>query len=55
VNPVRDLFAGVEHTPGLLGFAWFDVRDAKGDFRLERSPAAVAAFRRAVARMPPGH
>ncbi|HEY6277328.1 MAG TPA: glycosyltransferase [Streptosporangiaceae bacterium] len=55
VTAVRDLFAGVEHTPGLLGFAWFDVRDAKGDFRLEGSPAAVAAFRRAVARMPPGH
>jgi cellulose synthase/poly-beta-1,6-N-acetylglucosamine synthase-like glycosyltransferase len=49
VIAVRDLFSGVEHTPGMLGFVWFDIRNSKGDFRLETSPAALAAFRQNVA------
>ena len=46
---IADLFAGV-HLYELLGFVWFDtVHD--GDWRL-RSPAAIAAFRRAAAGSP---
>jgi glycosyl hydrolase family 26 len=43
---IADLFAGI-HLYGLLGFVWFDSVD-KTDLRL-RSPAAIAALRRAVA------
>jgi cellulose synthase/poly-beta-1,6-N-acetylglucosamine synthase-like glycosyltransferase len=52
---VRDLFAGTMHTPGVLGFVWFDGRIAsQGDFRLETDPAAVVAFRQGVASMRAG-
>jgi hypothetical protein len=48
---VRDLFAGVESTPGLLGFVWFDIHNSYGDFRLEDDPTALAAFGKGMSRL----
>jgi mannan endo-1,4-beta-mannosidase len=46
---IRDLFAGVESTPGLLGFTWFDYDKYAGhDWTIDGDPAALAAFRTAV-------
>jgi hypothetical protein len=48
---VRELFAGAEGTPGLLGFVWFDYDKAaqfRDDWRLEDDPAALAVYRAAV-------
>lgn len=50
---VRELFAGAETTPGVLGFIWFDFDKAaenRDDWRLEDDPAALAAFRATAAR-----
>jgi len=44
VMAVKDLFQGVETTPGVIGFVWFDVKAAR-DWPLEDDPAALAAFR----------
>jgi Glycosyl hydrolase family 26 len=42
---INDLFAGI-HAYGLLGFVWFDDKNAVGqNFGIE-SPAAIAAFRK---------
>jgi len=41
VTAVRDLFSGIEHTSGMLGFVWFNVHD----WRLQDSTAATAAYR----------
>lgn len=52
VRGIRDLFAGVRRNH-LLGLAWFDKTQNRGiyhqDWRLEDSPAALAAFHRAAA------
>jgi len=48
---VRELFAGVESTPGIVGFVWFDYDKAaenRDDWRIEDDPAALAAFRAAI-------
>jgi hypothetical protein len=52
---VRDLFAGMKNTPGVLGFLWFDIRNSYGDFRLEDDPAALAAFGKGVSRVLSNH
>lgn len=48
VIAVHDLFSGVEHTPGLLGFVWFNINAPVDDWRLQDSPAAVTAYRSAA-------
>lgn len=52
------LFAGIRHSH-LLGLVWFDVAQSAGlyhqDWRLEGHQAAVAAFRRGVAKMTKKH
>ena len=45
VMAVNDLFQGVEATPGVIGFVWFNVK-ATQDWPLEDDPAALAAFRK---------
>jgi Glycosyl hydrolase family 26 len=40
---ITNLFAGI-HDYGLLGFVWFD-SSATADFRINKNPAALAAFR----------
>jgi hypothetical protein len=40
---IRSLFAGVAHTPGMLGFVWFDL-PGRQDWHLENRPGAAAAF-----------
>jgi hypothetical protein len=49
---IPGLFAGV-NTAGLLGFVWYDQAQADGtyhqDWRLEGDPAAITAFRAALA------
>ncbi|MCW2901488.1 MAG: Beta-mannanase-like protein [Streptosporangiaceae bacterium] len=44
---IGSLFAGVRHTPGVLGFVWFD-QDRRQKWHLEDRPPAAAAFRRAL-------
>lgn len=55
VRGIYDLFAGVRRNH-LLGLVWFDEAQNKGvrhqDWRLEDSPAALAAFRKAAAGYP---
>jgi hypothetical protein len=48
VTAIRNLFAGVEHTPGMLGFVWFNIYTRKADWRLQDSPAALAAYQSAA-------
>ena len=46
---IASLFAGVESTPGVLGFIWFDYDKAPAhDWRIDDDPAALAAFRAAA-------
>ena len=45
VMAVNNLFYGVEHTPGMLGFVWFNIKTRAIDFRLQNSPTAIAAYR----------
>lgn len=45
ITAVHDLFYGVEHTRGMLGFVWFNVNARAADWRLQDSPAATAAYR----------
>jgi hypothetical protein len=53
-SKISGLFAGIRRDH-LLGLLWFDVAQHSGlyhqDWRLEGGPAAVAAFRRALASM----
>ena len=45
LTAVNDLFYGVEHTPGMLGFVWFNVNTRAADWRLQDSPTAITAYR----------
>lgn len=47
VLAVNDLFEGIQNTPGVIGFVWFDVK-ADRNWPLEEDPAAVAAFSKAA-------
>jgi beta-mannanase len=47
VMAVNNLFQGVENTPGIIGFVWFNVK-AQRDWSLENDSDAIAAFRRAA-------
>ena len=47
VMAVNNLFQGVENTPGIIGFVWFNVK-AQRNWSLEDDPDAIAAFRRAA-------
>lgn len=44
---VQSLFRGVESTPGMLGFVWFEAKAAR-DWGVEHDPSALAAFRSAA-------
>jgi cellulose synthase/poly-beta-1,6-N-acetylglucosamine synthase-like glycosyltransferase len=44
VLAIYDLFQGVETTPGVIGFVWFDVK-AQSNWPIEGDPPALAAFR----------
>jgi beta-mannanase len=46
VVAINELFQGVETTPGVIGFVWFDV-NAQQNWLLDRDPAALAAFNKA--------
>jgi hypothetical protein len=43
---VRSVFQGAEHTPGVVGFVWFNYGDRLGDYRLQDDRPALAVFRR---------
>jgi len=42
---ITDLFHGVTHTPGFIGFIWFDNRGS-GSWRIDADRASVTAFKR---------
>lgn len=44
---ITDLFHGVTHTPGFIGFIWFDNRGS-GSWRIDDDRTSVAAFKRGV-------
>jgi mannan endo-1,4-beta-mannosidase len=44
---IANLFDGVAHTPGLIGFVWFDNRGT-GSWRIDNDARSVTAFRRAA-------
>jgi mannan endo-1,4-beta-mannosidase len=44
---IATLFTGVAHTPGFIGFVWFD-NHGTGSWRIDNDARSVAAFRRAA-------
>jgi hypothetical protein len=43
---IASLFSGVEGTPRLLGFIWFDYdKTASHNWRIDADPGALAAFK----------
>jgi mannan endo-1,4-beta-mannosidase len=45
---LESIFTGAEDIPGVLGIVYFDYKSANGDYRLQRDPKALAAFREAA-------
>jgi mannan endo-1,4-beta-mannosidase len=43
---LESIFSGAESIPGVIGIVYFDYKSANGDYRLQKDPAALAAFRK---------
>lgn len=45
VRAINDLFYGVEHTKGMIGFVWFNENARDADWRVTNDPSSLATFK----------
>jgi hypothetical protein len=46
---LEDLFDAVEQHSDILGFVWFDFKEADGDWRIENRPTLMTEFQQELA------